>query len=368
LIPIEAANDASEPATPQSPASPNLERFLAAGTPVVWRRRSNRAVAQVVLAIMATMALLGLAFALMTTAIRRQHDHPKKTLEPELTRVISIAPARLPAVGYLPADANILVGVHVAELLDDPACKELAAGLSNGSLGFNVNTLTQITGMPLEEIDHAAAAFRLEDRLLPHMTIVVRTRRPYDAGKIRTLLKAGRPLEWKKRTFYRYPLNGGAFEAMVWMADERTLVYGMTREDLEPVPVKPAADNSRFAAPLREALEGQLSPGTQLWAIGHASHWQAGLSWLNTDWSRVLAKLQTFLLSLRAEKEATLTLHVECTDKETARELDESLVSYAAPRLDSSPLWTQIGKTFRHSVDGSNVNAAAVIDSAALRE
>src|SRR5262245_29225800 len=67
-------------------------------------RWSNRRLATVVLGGMATMAALGLAFALATTQIRRSHDRVGSADPQRAVPIKTVAPAELEGLGYLPAD------------------------------------------------------------------------------------------------------------------------------------------------------------------------------------------------------------------------------------------------------------------------
>src|SRR5437899_3021283 len=91
-------------------------------TPARW---SNRRLATFVLGGMATMAALGLAFALTTTQLRRSHDRVGSADPQRAIPIRTVAPAELEGLGYLPPDTDIILGVHVAELLQEPAGREL---------------------------------------------------------------------------------------------------------------------------------------------------------------------------------------------------------------------------------------------------
>jgi hypothetical protein len=100
----------------------------------VERKRANRLVAGIVLGVMVLMGATGLTYALMTVQVRRDHDRSlprqsrkvfdllrKGPAEPTET----VAPGRLAALGYLPADTGIVAAIQVEELLASPAGKDL---------------------------------------------------------------------------------------------------------------------------------------------------------------------------------------------------------------------------------------------------
>jgi len=95
------------------PSQAMLAAPSAAAVPA-GRRLSNRALARIVVAVMALMAAVALLFAWNTTDERRQHDGQKAEEEPEPVPVV--APGKLAGLGYLPADVNWLAGIHVGEL------------------------------------------------------------------------------------------------------------------------------------------------------------------------------------------------------------------------------------------------------------
>src|SRR5262249_11672628 len=76
-----------------------MDRFSGSSSTRPPRSWSNRAVALVIVSIMIAMAALGLTFALFTTESRRQRDRLGETSEAASSRVVSVAPATLPALG-----------------------------------------------------------------------------------------------------------------------------------------------------------------------------------------------------------------------------------------------------------------------------
>ncbi len=310
---------------------------------------------------MAGMALLGLAFAMQTKFLRRERDHPKMVQEIDVSRVISVAPAKLPALGYVPGSVNILAGFHVAELLDDPRCSSMQAELRNSESGFNLNLLQQWTGLRLEEIEHAVIGAWLEERLLPHGIIVVRMRRPVDVRQLRAHLQANRASEWKGRQYYRYTIGQTGLDAIVAPVDERTLVFALVREDLGQVPPTPKANLDRFGQPMRGDLE-TLQEGTQAWALGRAANWQnVPALQFSPEIAGALAKLRSFVTTLACDKETTWKLRIDCADHAAALELDVVLARLFVPKPDSSKLRSEITGSLTHTVIGESVQCQAKI-------
>jgi hypothetical protein len=341
---------------------PDLDRFLGTGPPRDKPRPSNRAIARIVLAIMGTMALVALVFAWETRESRRERDRPKTAQEEGLARIISTAPAKQPALTYLPEKVSLIAGLHVAELLDEPECKNILSEMRYGRFASQVENLQHWTGLALEDIDHVVVGVRFEELVaLPHVTVVVRVRRPLDLERIRAHVKAGRPLESKKRVLYRYPLGGSGLEGVFSQVDERTLIYGLAREDLEACPTTPITELEQLPPSLRSAM-GELSEGTQAWAVGDAGDWQKSLSWLPVpELHEALARIRDFTTSLHVDREAVWSLRVQCTNERAAVEFARFLDEYLSPDPAGSSWRSLIGSDLKQAVEGKTVSVLATI-------
>jgi hypothetical protein len=294
-------------------------------------------VARVVLGVMGVMAAIGLTFAWYTTEARRKRDHPDPAANPGSPRVIAIAPAKLPALGYLPSDTNIVVGVHVAELMGNAASRGFLAQLRSGPAGAAINSVEQWTGLKREDLDHAILGLKIDDRILPRATLVVQTRQPYEAAKVREALKAGRRTERGKRTLYRFALHQPALDGVLWCAGERTLVVSLLPEDLDEVPLTPLPDVTRFAPPVRKLLT-EMGEGTQAWIVGRVNDLQKvldpqplpgipqfSLPGLPKQDREVLAKVRTLGAWLQWDSEVAGRVAIECTDPAAAQALTDYL-------------------------------------------
>jgi hypothetical protein len=301
-------------------------------------RRTNWSVAVVILALMASMAVIGLLFAWRTTEDRRKRDNAEQAANAELTRVISIAPAKLAALGYLPADTNVLAGLHFAELMGHAAILDFLVQARPESTLGSIHSVEQWSGIPLSDIDHAVLGLSVEERLIPRIVMVVQTRQPYDAEKVRSTLKAERRTERGKRTLYRFNLNQTAIEAVLWFAGERTLVLALIPEDLDNVPLTPDPGIERFSFELQKLLTEQLQEGTPAWIVGHAGDWTRVLSpqplpgmpkitlvQLAKKEREILSGLRTFGSWLQVDAEVVWHLAVEGKDEAAARKLADYL-------------------------------------------
>jgi hypothetical protein len=295
-------------------------------------RWTNRSLAITVLAVMAMMAAVGLIFAWVTVQDRRKRDHAEQAAAADLTRVVSIAPAKLAALGFLPSDTNVLVGLHLAELMNNPAARDLLASL---------NTLEQWTGLKLSEIDHAVLGLGVEERLVPRIILVVQTRQTLNAENIRATLRAERRTERGQRILYRFHAGQSGIEAVLWFADDRTVVLALVPEDLDNVPLSPIPSVERFSSDVHRILADQLHEGTQAWIVGHAANWTRALSpqplpgmanltlfQLSKREREVLSGLRTLGAWLEVDREVVWHLAVEGRDSTAARKLEEYLAQF----------------------------------------
>jgi hypothetical protein len=324
-----------DPLTAGDPQSADLPPMSLAGPSAQpeppSRRWSNLSVAAAILGVMALMALIGFSWAWLTTEARRKRDQLAPPGGTEAVRTVVVAPAKLPALGYLPSDVNVLAGLHVAELLAERSGRELFLSPRDATGVPHLDRLEQWTGLKLDTINHVVLGVRTEERLVPRITLVVQTRQAFDADQVRTALKAGRRSERAKRTLYRFTPGQSSLELTLWFAGDRTLVVGLIPEDFDDVPLVPAAGVDRFAEPLRQLLAQRTGEGTQLWAFAHARDWQHALAFQSLPGlpslpfgdagpadQPLLANVQALGLWLQLGSSVAANLAVGCNDRATA--------------------------------------------------
>jgi hypothetical protein len=306
--------------------------------------RANRLVALIVLGIMASTAATGLVYALLTQGQRRAHDTglthrlhrpglPSRPVEePDLT----VAPARLAALGYLPPDIGVLVGLHVAELKAGPAGQELLnQSFRVGDNDYRIDRVLGWTSLKLDDIDHAVLA--LNPEILPSATLVVRTRRPYNEKEVREALEARRIGEGKK-AIYRVSIPNSPLPAALFCPDDRTLVLGLSTERIKAVPDRPVEGLGHLPEEVRNVLEERMGPGGPLWVAGHVRNWNetaAGLLWQKVPPANLerLKSIRTFAIWVQPGRPApgapiplTIQAALACSSPEAARELDEKVL------------------------------------------
>jgi hypothetical protein len=302
-------------------------------------RRGNQVTAVFVLANMALVAAAGLALALRTQSERRAHDaglphsrrpshnQPEPPAEGVPAPPPAVAPDRLSALGYLAPDTSVVAGVHVAELLADDTGKRLLNDpIKIGSTEFRLGAVEKWTGLRPEEVDHVVLGVKADDALPPRLNVVVRTREPYDAAKVRAALKARRAGGGKKE-LYRFDGPGGV-PLVLWCADERTLVVGLLATHLEAVPVKPRDDLGALVPELRPILSERMRPAGPVWAAGHARDWASTaaaplLEQLGKDDRARVRSVRTFGVWLQPGREVTVNAVFRCADPAAGRSLGE---------------------------------------------
>jgi hypothetical protein len=311
------------------------------------RPHTNGATALFVLGNMLLVALIALPYALLTTGFRRSNDPPPRrdlNLSGPGKSGEGRGPAELAALGYLPADSNLLVGVHVTDLLREPAGKEFLANPSWRPLGLALGQVEKWTGLKQEAIDHVALGARTDG--LPQLTVVVRTARPYDPVSFRVLHDESKPTEHHGRLLYPLllrPVGQGA----LWCVDERTLLLRLWwdptgfPEMKESLPLRPRPGDAGLAPALRACLRERLPRGALVWVAGTSPPPQLVAAVL--PFARgaktvpaPLKKLRAFVAALAfypGAEEVALVGNLEAADGKTAEALQRFLQGQKVPEL-----------------------------------
>ena len=319
------------------------------------RRRSNAALATFVLANMATVALAVLPFALATTQFRRANDPRKPPVESPAPRLTSaaeiVAPAQLAGLGYLPDDCNIVAGVHVAELADYPIGPKLLtrppADVPDGEqrpwlveqgLGF----VEKYAGLRAEEIDHLIFGVKSEG-FLPRVTVVVRTRSPYDSARVAHAQAPVVPAKHHDKDLYQFKMRP-AGDASLWCADARTLVLlirldGLLARDRQLLSDTPRVGPLAPPQPVRRIMARMLGPGTPIWwAAGEVEQAELAANLLpvgekDAELAKLLQQATNLTAGLRLHKDPAVLANIECHDSGAARRLAELLAKQSFGEL-----------------------------------
>jgi hypothetical protein len=329
------------------------------------KRRTNRAIAGFVLANMLMVALVILSFALATTEFRRAND-PKKpgpAPEPSPAETGPVVPAQLAGLGYLPQDCNLVAGIHVAELAALPVGKQLLARQQPGEgerppwlLDQGVGRVEAMTGLPAAELDHLVFGLRV-DTGLPHVTMVVRTRQPYEAAKVAQALATFArarvvPVKYLGKDLYQFktpPLGAG----MLFCADDRTLVLvfrvdALTERDKRQFDEQPRRGAKGPPEPVRPIVEKRLQAGTQVWwAAADLERPEVTVMLLplgqkDAEVAKLMGNVRALTGGLRLQKDAAIIGSLQCHDGDTARRLtvlleQQSLAGLGAAKVFGPP-------------------------------
>jgi hypothetical protein len=347
------------------------------------RSLGGRIGAGVLLALLALLmvedvsGLVGGPSVLVPPRFRQRGQSPPQQAQ---VTVPAVAPAELTGLGYLPADTNLIVGVHIAEAWRDPTGREFLSRFRFGTTNFGIQTLEKWTGLKLDEIDHAVLGLRIDENLLPRVTLVVRTQQPYNEEQVRTALKAGGKRERKKKAIYSIQVE--QLNLALWCVDERTLIIGLTPLDLDDVPLQPSDNIDRLPAELVGVMQERLTRGTQAWAVAHAKDWnktlaRLALQQLDKEAQAHLAKVQTLAVWLQFDQGLGLNAALRCKDEASAREFDQYLgKSNVADRLlrvfgnrpEAEAVSKELAATLTRQQKGTWVDAQARVAAAAVQQ
>jgi hypothetical protein len=242
-------------------------------------KTANRKTGYIIIGLMAAMAIIGLSYALWTTQLRRSRD-PKKVdrFEPIKDR----RPLELTALGYLPKNSQLVAGIHVAEMLNDKAGKQLLAEPRPALLDWAIQQITRTSALKLEDLDHIVLASAF-DAHFPQLVMIVKTRPPIDLQKI----AEARPRKSKlheEKPLYEFTLDPFG-EALVWNIDERTLIYvirvdAVGTQHLHGLSATPRKLDEGLSAPLQKAMKERLPRHPYLWAAGRLDNLGMAKDWL----------------------------------------------------------------------------------------
>jgi hypothetical protein len=316
-----------------APGSPDVGSPYALGrsSPV-----SNRTIARIVVGVMALTAAAGLTFALLTVHARRSHDYRQGASQPA-PAVRQVLPGRLAGLGYLPADANIVAAIHVAEARLTPAGRAFLDHAELGGTALSMAAIEKNIGISRDNIDHVVLGVRLLDKQLPHPVLIVQTRQPYDAQQVLEAVKARPKIDAKRdrtraadhKDVYPFNLEKPSMAAFLWPAAPNTLVVTIFQDDMAILPNERAAGIEQLPAALQGFIRERLPLGTPAWLAGHADNWDTlGLlpaSGLSDENQKVIATVRTFGFWLRLDERVEVRGALQCSDAAGAQLVDKTL-------------------------------------------
>jgi hypothetical protein len=346
----DASSAAPESITGDTPVSAYFRRSgggrfvsaesIAGDMPVSPRQKPlgrNRLVGLSLLGFMLLFAGVGLAYALWTSGLRRQHDTgPSQSHRPlpiptepgTLNDTGPVAPEKLDALGYLPSDTSLIVGIHLAEIGDSKAGQSLLAQpLPIGPRAVNIDDLLRWTGFKREAIHHLVVGVCIDDPppLPPRLVLILHSKTRFDADALRKRLKAERQPDVNHHRIDA--ISSENIPLSFWCADDRrTVVFALVPSALQDVPLQPR-DLSKLPRELREALHDRLGTGTPLWAVGTSEDWSktwaAGLFQnLKPEARGRLNSIHTFAVGIQIGENVTVQGAFDCRDDKHAQALE----------------------------------------------
>ncbi len=316
--------------------------------PPAPRRFSNRSLALIVVGVMALMAAAATTLALATKDERRANDtglkrqrslkRPRQRDLPDHVRIDPVPPLEMSALKLLPADVDVLAGVHVASVLQVEEGERLlereVPGLGGSVQTKLLNRLGEITGLEPEQLDHVVLGARVRDVTL---TVAVRTRIGYDPARIIKRLRADVLRKTGDQTIYKFRqelLSREGNGLLRFEKDGRSLVlaWGVDAEEF----AKPRADDGLPRPELVSLLKERVKPIGPVWLAGHveAKYSQTlsgllALSKVPEAERAVLGDLRSFAVWLTLEEPIT----VRGVARSTAENTAETALKYLMQRL-----------------------------------
>jgi hypothetical protein len=329
-----AAQAATETALPGSAPRPARSIWLTVG---------------VVVGVMATMAAVGLLFALATQGFRRDNDRamtkrfkrspfrqgvPETPVDGRGSAPTRVVPAhQLPILGWLPPSVNSVAFLDFNAMRASPAGKTLLdRTFQLGTVEWRVDAIARWTGLAVEELDQVVLGLRAEEPL--SALLAVRTRKPYELRKILETLRAERIAGAGPKTLYRIRLQGSNLPVLLWPADERTLVAGLVERVVQALPAAPRDGADHLPAEVRTLLRERIEPGAPAWVAGQVEDWDKTavpslLGRLAPEDRDRLLSVRGFALCADLDRRATVKAALRARSEAAAEALDTWLVKTA---------------------------------------
>jgi hypothetical protein len=275
------------------------------------------------------LAVLGIVLIIFSGPLRRRSSQLPGDVPSNQQSAVALAPAQLEAIRYLPADTNIVAGIHLANLLQTPETQALLDRIKFASFDLSAERVQKLTGLKREDLDHVVVGVKLEDEIVPRLTVLVRTRTRFDPEAVRAALHAVPTAESRRANRYHFKLDQPAVEIETWLLpEEKLLVFGLTRADVEAVSERPQEGVKHLAPALGKMLDVRLDPAARVWVVGNIDHWDRTLvsKMQNAGLAQKVRSFDVGLIPSKApEKGLQLRADVNCVDAEGARAIAKYL-------------------------------------------
>jgi hypothetical protein len=263
---------------------------------------------------------------------------PPGPVDDPTSAVHAFRPAELPGLGYLPPGTNVVVGIHVAEALAEPAGREFLTQFRVRSIDLGMSDVEKLTGVKLHDIDHLVLGMRVSDDFPPQAVLVVRTRRPYPEAEVVANLQAGGETARGKKKLYRFAVEKLLLRLVLWCPNPNTVVVAVQPEDLDRV-----SDNGdHLPQAVRDLLKKRMGRGTLVWVAGDVETWTALERALAFPWIKLprqeltlVTKLRTFGVWLQLDRGVALHQWLDCADDAGAGALENYFSRRKPEEIDS---------------------------------
>ncbi|MBI1915296.1 MAG: hypothetical protein HYS12_11240 [Planctomycetes bacterium] len=256
-------------------------------------------------------------------------------------------PTHLEGLRYLSGDTNVIVALHVGEILENPESEQLlnlslprlGATSDLGTVRGVLDRLEQMTKLRREVIDHIVLGAKLSGKDFGRVQLIVRTRKDYDRDRVRVALNArSHPaIEGRERHLdqFHQDLLPGLPDGLLGCPDARTVVLGWNVTRLLDMPTEPRENTTHLPVSIMGVLKERMRPWGQVWVAGHTEEWSKpllallALARLDEPDRQFVSKLKTFAVWLNVEEKEKQALHaaLRCSDAAAAEAVETALAS-----------------------------------------
>jgi hypothetical protein len=252
---------------------------------------------------------------------------------------VSVKPADMPGLGYLPASTEAVLAVQVPQFLerlgpeaaDDPAKALVALGVPQ----MLAEIIDKATAVGLKNVYQLVVGFAFQNHAFPpEITVVVHTARPFDLEaiahetKARGLNKNGRHL---------FVAKAGPVAEVFWCkVDDRVLVATILAKDFDDVPTSPKEGLDHLRRAVASVIRERLADDACVWLVASSDRWDkylAAYTWLpgtqlqgRTDLIKPAERLQTVAVSVPMESEHPIDVQIGLKSTDAGQEFRASMV------------------------------------------
>jgi hypothetical protein len=212
------------------------------------------------------IAAIGVILVVLVLWTGREPSSRKKE-EPSTRTVHTVAPEKLDGVGFVPEKADMIAGVHIAELWEKKGSeKELERILLVNM--FKLDRIQKWTGLSLDDLDHVVLWWQT-GKPLHQPNLVIRTKQSFKGEAICQTDKLKKLARRGEGILYSFRWDEGA-TGLLWDAgDQHTIIVVFIPGDIDDVPLQPRSGSKKIPWPLRALFkQRRMFSGTPVWFAG----------------------------------------------------------------------------------------------------